>query len=409
VRLYPWHVAAHNAYAWMPVFFLYFSEHLSLDQVLRLEAIYYAAVVLLEVPSGYFSDRVGRRTTLLVSAVCLTIAYTLFIVDTTFGVFVAAQIFLAGGIAFNSGTDTSFHYDSLASLGRENEYAKREAVAARNGLMASGAAALAGGAAGLIALKNAYAVSLVAALVGVWVVLRFVEPPTHEKDSEPGLGLVRQIGSCLGLLRGGALAWLFGFAVLMTVLNHVPYEFYQPYIRLALEGENVWEGTTPLVAGCHMAVAMLIGSAAAAHSIRLRDRVGTGPTLLLACAVQTGVIGVMGYVLSPWIIPLILLRVMPRAMSAAPLNAAITPRVPRGQRATYLSIQSLAGRLAFSSTLVGLSFLASGVEGGGGEATWESLALILSRVLIIACVGLAVFGVTARGCLRRMDVAAEGA
>ncbi len=40
LRLYPWYAAAFNAYFWLPVFFLYFSDHLSLAGVLRLEAIY---------------------------------------------------------------------------------------------------------------------------------------------------------------------------------------------------------------------------------------------------------------------------------------------------------------------------------------------------------------------------------
>jgi MFS family permease len=38
-----------------------------MSRVLRLEAIYYIAVVILEVPSGYFSDRFGRRQTLLIA------------------------------------------------------------------------------------------------------------------------------------------------------------------------------------------------------------------------------------------------------------------------------------------------------------------------------------------------------
>ena len=45
---------------WYPIFFLYFLARLPLVQVLQLEAIYYAGVVLLEVPSGWFSDRIGR-------------------------------------------------------------------------------------------------------------------------------------------------------------------------------------------------------------------------------------------------------------------------------------------------------------------------------------------------------------
>lgn len=42
----------------MPVFVLYFFQHMSLGSVLRLEAIYYLGVVVLEVPSGLERDRI---------------------------------------------------------------------------------------------------------------------------------------------------------------------------------------------------------------------------------------------------------------------------------------------------------------------------------------------------------------
>ena len=63
VRLYPWYAGVLGFWFWIPIFFLFFSAHLSLDKILLLESIYYASVVLLELPSGYFSDRVGRRAT----------------------------------------------------------------------------------------------------------------------------------------------------------------------------------------------------------------------------------------------------------------------------------------------------------------------------------------------------------
>ena len=65
-RPYPWYALTSNAYFWTPMFVLYFLEHMSLADVLRLEAIDDIAVVVLEVPSGYFSDRIGRQPTLLI-------------------------------------------------------------------------------------------------------------------------------------------------------------------------------------------------------------------------------------------------------------------------------------------------------------------------------------------------------
>lgn len=337
VRLYPLYVATFNGFGWMPVFFLYFSQHLTLANVLRLEAVYYAAVVLLEIPSGYFSDRVGRRPTLMISALAFIAAYVLFMFDGGFAVFAIAQILLATGIAFNSGTDTSFLYDSLAATRRTDEYPAIEAVATRNGMAASAIAAITGGLVAMIDLRLAYAVSLVAALMSLAIVIAFREPPVMEKEQPLGAGFVSQLVRCVGLLRNRMLAWIFAFSVLMTVLNHVPYEFYQPYLDLLRASIDLPDGGTPIAAAVHMALAMLLGSWAAAHSIRIRDRLGIGRTLLLAGLFQTIVIATMGWALHIAIAVLAFARSVPRGLMSPPINAAVTPRVPKSQRATYLS------------------------------------------------------------------------
>ncbi len=397
VRLYPWYAVGFNAFAWMPIFFLYFSEHMSLERVLQLEAIYYVVVVLLEVPSGYFSDVVGRKATLLISASALISAYVMFVIDTSFVMFVAAQVFLAVGLSFYSGTDTSFHYDSLASLGREQEFAQREAIVARNALLSGAIAALVGGCAGSFGLHWSYVASAVAGVGTLVIVLAFVEPGSHERATFVGVGFLRQLRLCAYYLRQRSLAWLFGFSVLMTVLNHVPYEFYQPYIKLISADFQISGATAPAVAGLHMAVAMLIGAYVAARSIRIRDRVGIGPTLLLSGALQTALIAVMAIALQAWIVPLVLLRVAPRGLMIAPLNAAVTPRVPQAQRATYLSIQSLAGRLSFAAVLLGLSVLA----GQGTDPDWPSLSRMLRACSLFAVIGLVLLLITQRWCFSR--------
>ncbi|PCI35972.1 MAG: MFS transporter, partial [Elusimicrobia bacterium] len=68
LRLFPIYLVLIRLDFWLPVFFLYFNSLFSFQHVLALEAIYYAAVVLLEIPSGYYSDRVGRKRALLTAA-----------------------------------------------------------------------------------------------------------------------------------------------------------------------------------------------------------------------------------------------------------------------------------------------------------------------------------------------------
>lgn len=387
VALYPWYQALYNGFFWMPIFFLYFGQHLPLGQVLALEAIYYAAVVLIEVPSGYFSDRVGRRATLLISSGALCLAYAAFFAGASFAAFAAAQVLLACGIAFNSGTDTALHHDTLAALGRAEEYGEREAIVARNALVAGAVAAAAGGAIGLVGLRWAYGLALLSALGALGLVVAMAEPAdvARRDGAHPGaLRFDRQIVAVVGQLRRPTLAWLFGFYVLATVLNHVPYEFYQPYLDLVGTGLGMGD-KTPLVAGLHMAAAMLAGAWVARRSVALGGRIGTGPTLLIAAAIQTGVIAAMAGFLHPLIVLVIVARGVPRALATAPLNAAVTPRLPQHQRATYLSVQSLAGRLGFACLLAVLSTMGA----GAGVDDWATLSDLLWVGAAVGAVGLA--------------------
>jgi MFS family permease len=93
LKSYSWYIVFTRAYFWTPLFVLYFSTVVTLKQIFLLEAIYYASVFFLEVPSGYFSDYFGRKRTLLISTACLTISYLLFFRGGSFSIFAAAQVF----------------------------------------------------------------------------------------------------------------------------------------------------------------------------------------------------------------------------------------------------------------------------------------------------------------------------
>lgn len=352
VRLYPCYAFLSNTYFWMPVFILFFLTYLPLEQVLLLEATYYAAVVLLEVPSGYFSDHVGRRPTLIISTLALVAAYGLFFTSSSFFPFAMAQILLAVGFSFNSGTDTSLHFDALAALGREDEYGPREAMISKLGFYAGALGALGGGIFALYELRIAYLLSLIAAAGAFLIVLAMKEPATLEKKLLPPGGFFAQTFRVATCIKHPVIGYVFAFYVLMTILNHVPYEFYQPYIEQLLFTAKVDSGLTPLLTGLHVALAMFIASWFAGRSIRLRDRIGLRGVFLLAAGLQTLLIGSMALATS-WIVAVLLLsRSIPRALMTAPINAAVAPLFEKEQRATYFSLQSLAGRLAFSMVLV---------------------------------------------------------
>ena len=388
VRLYPWYAAFYNAFFWMPVFFLYFGDHLDLTGVLYLEAVYYTAIVFLEVPSGYVSDSLGRRPTLITSSVLLVIAYATFVIGGSFAVFAIAQVCLAAGIAFQSGTGTSFLYDSLSDAGREDDYEAKEATVARTSLGATAAAAVLGGLAGAWDLRMAYVLSGLGGLAALFVTLQFTEPT--RSDDAPGeqRHFGGQLLDCFGYLRQPALLWFFGYAVAMTVLNHLPYEFYQPYIEL-LGADLGWHTGTPAATGLHMGVTTLLGAYVAGKSAEWSQRFGRRRVLLSATALQGLVLAAMALVLHPLIALVILLRGVPGAMAKAPLRAGVTPHVDRGHRATYLSLQSLAGRLGFAATL---SVLGAMVSGAPAES-WQALSTVLQWSGMIAAAAFVILAV----------------
>ncbi len=389
--LYAAFVVLSRACFWAPIFFLYLNERFPLDRILALHAFYYAAAVILEVPSGYLSDRVSRKWTLGFAASASVVANALFLVgDARFEVFVVAHLFQAIFYSFMSGTDASFHYDTLHALDRQDEFAERESVMGRNGYTAAALSALAGGAAGMGELGYAYALSLLSAVVLLGIVWALREPPRQD-DGFASSSFVFQLRECAGRMRSPLLAWIFAYVVLQVTLDHVPYEFAQPYAAAAL-GEKIGElRSTPLVTGLVAATIAVVGALAASRSARLGDRFGPVRTLIGVASVQTGLIALMGAVIHVWVLPVIAARSIQSAVGTVLVRSMVAPRVPQAQRATYLSLQSLAGTLGYSSLLVGLAWLT-----GGRSDDPDVLAFTLRCASAVGVIGVLLLAVASR-------------
>ena len=83
------------------------------------------------------------------------------------------------------------------------------------------------------------------------------------------------------------------------------------------------------------------------------------------------------------VVLLVLFRSLPWAAVKAPVNALITPSIEAGQRATFHSIMSLACRLTFFATLLGLSLLIPDDQ----LTNWAGL----QKLLVVSVIGGAIF------------------
>lgn len=379
LRLIPVHVALTRSLVWISVMVLFTRARFDLDGALLLSSIYYLSVVVLEVPSGWMSDRLGRVLTVRVAAASWIVSHALFLVgDNTFWVIALAQFFLAGGFASLSGTDVTLHYDTLEAAGLSNEFARRESRVASIGYVATSVSALVGGALGLVDLRLAFAASLALACLQLAVAMRMTEPP-GEHSTDP---LPRQLALTGRYLRNRRVGWLFGYGIALVTLEHVAFEMMQPWLTEVLDRPAADVGSTPLFAGVVFAATAAVGAVAARASAPAAERFGTVSTLIGLGAISATIVTGMWWSTSVIVVALVLLRSVQGAAAPVLISAEIAPVTERRHRATLLSLNSLAGRLGWGLILLVVSTDAGddvqGTIGTFAVISWAMVAVLIA-------------------------------
>ncbi len=101
-----------------PFLVLFFLEKgLSYVEIGMLYAVREVSTNLLEIPTGFLSDALGRRRTMMVSFLFYIISFLTFYAFSSFWLFTSAMIFYAVGEAFRTGTHKAMIFDYLKNHG----------------------------------------------------------------------------------------------------------------------------------------------------------------------------------------------------------------------------------------------------------------------------------------------------
>jgi MFS family permease len=345
VALYPWFKFVQQLVFWQATWFLYFESHLSAAEAILLYMISDICTTVLEVPSGYMSDRLGRKLTLMVAAFCGVMAAVLLVVGEGFTQFALASVLLGAAGAFASGTDSSLLFESLKAESWAAHIEAAELNAWRFSFTALALSALTGGVLAQYDDTLPYVATAVSAAALLAITALFREPP-HLKPADRRENL-RAIGTSL---IQPTLFWLLCLTLVMYVFSHIPFVFGQPFIREALATAG-YPAQTPLVSGGVTSLMMVISVAVSLVALPLRKRLGLPGILLLAFGMQVALTAALAISNSLFVIALLLFRMVPDSLSGPFIRARIQPLLQDGIRATYFSVQSLAGRLLFAATL----------------------------------------------------------
>lgn len=390
VALYPWFKFFQNLIFWQAVWFLYFQNTLSAVDAILLYAIYDIATTALEVPSGYMSDRLGRRKTLIAAAITGLAGSLFFVVGSSFPAFVAGQLLIGASTAFASGTDSAMLYESLSAEGREAEVEEQELKAWRYSFIALAVSAVTGGALYLSAETLPFLAATLAYLITLIIAYRFREPPRNAAGIDEGEALLH-IGSLKEPFTNPVLIWIFAISVLMYIFSHLPFVFGQPFILEALQGSG-FEADAPLVSGLVSAMMMAVSVGTSLMALWLRRWLGLGAILLFAFAIQIGLSGVLALTNDAIAIAVLFLRMVPNSLSRPFILARIQPLLSDESRATYMSLQSFAGRLI----LAGALYLASFSSSSEGVMSYPEIQQILGWFVVVGLVCLGVMALASR-------------
>jgi hypothetical protein len=126
--------------------------------------------------------------------------------------------------------------------------------------------------------------------------------------------------------------------------------FGQPFILEALNDFDL-ASSAPLVSGAVTALMMGISVAVSLVALQLRRALGLPLLLLSAFSLQIAISGVMALTDSAIVLAFLLLRMVPNALSRPFILGRIQPLLNDDSRATWLSLNSFAGRLVFATAL----------------------------------------------------------
>jgi len=308
-------------------------------------------VILVEVPTGVFADRLGRRRSMMAGALAMVISCAIAFQAESFAAFALAEIFAAMSMAMCSGADSAYLFDLLVHHGRGHEYSRRESSASAMHLLGSAIAFAGGGLCAAVDLSLPYVITAAVATTAAVVAGMLGDDRQRQRalSSAAVAGQLgaklqswwRDVGLALNQVRGNRrLAWLVGYSAVVFTLLRATIYVYQPYL------DQRGFGTAEI--GLLFAAMYIVASGIAYRTHALRRRYGDELLLWSLLAVLAASFVLLGRVSTgPWLAGLLAVQAL-----ASGLFSPLTKPLLHGEiasssgRAAVLSVESMARRVA---------------------------------------------------------------
>lgn len=342
-----------TSYLFVPIFMLFQADRgLSFFERLALGGIYSGVIIVVEVPTGVFADRLGRRRSMLWGAIAMVASCLLAIRAAGFVEFAVAEALAALSMALVSGADSAYLYDLLAAHDRTHEYARRESAASAWHLLGSAIAFAGGGALAQVHLALPYIATAAVAAVAVVIACLLeedLEPHVAREPASPAGWWQHTFAALEEVVRNGKLAWLVGYSAVVFALVRATIYVYQPYLAE--------RGLSTLEIGLLFAGVNLVAALVSMRTWQLRMAFGDDRLLWgLLAVLGVSFIGLASAGAGPWMLALLFVQAVASGIYSPLTKPLLNREIRSANRAAVLSVESMARRTAIGvfAPLVGL-------------------------------------------------------
>jgi MFS family permease len=349
----------------MPVVALFYADNgLNDYDIFLLQAIYSLSVALLEIPSGYMADIIGRKKSLLLGSILGTAGFVIYSLSSSFYGFLCAEIVLGFGGSFISGSDSALLYDSLQAMKKEQRYLQYEGRITSLGNFAETFAAICGGlVAAALSYRAVYVTQAVIAAIAIPAAFMILEPP-RKKLERPGISQIFEICRYALWQNKGLSSILLFSSVIGTATLCMAWTSQVYFVRNGLTEISI----TPLWVVLNLTVAVI-----SAYAATVVKQLGSRTALFIIVMCIPGGFVALGFVSLPVGIVVLLLFYGVRGYATPYLRDELNQRCVSETRATVLSIRSMVIRVSFSAVGPVMGFVSN---------TYTlSVALILAGII----------------------------
>jgi MFS family permease len=298
--------------------------------------VFHLAVLLLEVPSGYLADVVGRKKTLVFGAFFFPLGLAVYAAGRSFLVFVGAEVILAVSVSMRSGCDSAMIFDSLRQLGRQGEYKRFEGRSALVSRVGTAVSSVAGGLLAAVFLRLPFLVNVASALFMPPAALSLAEPEREQRRSaNPLLDILRICRHCLRQAHIRPLILFCGLIMACHLTGLWAYFLLYRELGIGIG----WFGIL-------FAVFQLAGALGGSRAHAFSERFGARSALFLAL-LSPLIFILLGLFPGVWLLPLIPANALLWNLAYPVLLERLNLAVGSDVRATVLSLAAMAGSVTF--------------------------------------------------------------